>query len=98
MLTFLRIPIKRRPNARKTQKISLCVQGGGSLAFGSDWPVVEPKALLGAYVSVHRKGPDETNDVVFFPTEGLAAEQALRLSTIEGARMVGLDHLVGSLR
>ena len=76
---------------------AMCAQGGASLAFGSDWPVVKPDALFGAYVSVHRRGPTDPANETFFPTEAINAEQALLLSTIEGARMAGLDSSIGSL-
>lgn len=49
-------------------------------------------------MAVHRRAPGEGVKEAFFPSEGLEAETALRLSTIAAARMIGVDRLVGSIR
>ena len=71
------------------------VQAGVGVAFGSDWPVIYPEALLAIYAAVHRKGPDTVKIIV--PEETITAEQALRAHTADAATVAGLSHTIGSL-
>ena len=71
-------------------------QAGVQVAFGSDWPVTLPHALLAVYAAVHRGAPHASQTVV--PEEAITADQALRAHTIDAAHMAGLDSLLGALR
>ena len=68
------------------------------MAFGSDWPVAPPNPLLGVYAAVHRKAPQEPQEAAFYPAEAVSGEQALRASTIDAARLSGLQENLGSLK
>lgn len=66
------------------------------LSFASDWPVVASDPLLGMFAAAFRKSPGEAES--FVPEEKVSLVDALRASTIEGAKLAGLEHKVGSLR
>ena len=66
------------------------------MAFASDWPVVQPEAFLGMYAAAFRRAPGEAEP--FWSEEAVTLEEALIASTIGGARLVGLEEHVGSLR
>ena len=57
-----------------------------------------PQPLMGIYTAVHRKSPEEPPEAAFYPSEGITAEQALRASTIDAARLAGVQVDLGSLR
>lgn len=73
-------------------------QAGTALAFGSDWPVAPPDALMGMYAAVHRRNPEEPIAAAFHMQESLSGKQALQASTLDAARSAGLDARLGSLR
>ena len=65
-------------------------------AFASDWPVVPSDPLLGLYAAAFRKGLGEEES--FVAEEQVSLLDALKASTIEGARLACLDDTLGSLR
>ena len=75
------------------------LQAGVAMAFGSDWPVIDPEALQAVYAAVHRRRPDLTSPGLagVVPEESITAAEALQAYTIDAARMAGLDNILGSL-
>ncbi len=63
----------------------LIEQGGGRLAFGSDWPVVTPDVFRGLYCAVTRKTRDGKPAGGWLPQLALSADSALRHYTIDAA-------------
>jgi predicted amidohydrolase YtcJ len=60
-------------------------RAGARIAFGSDWPVVTPDVLRGAYCAVTRQTPDGSPPGGWLPAERISLEDALRHYTIDGA-------------
>ena len=63
----------------------LIEQGGGRLAFGSDWPVVTPDVLRGLYCAVARKTREGTPASGWQPQLAVSPESALRHYTLDAA-------------
>ena len=58
--------------------------------------MVPSNPLLGIYAAAFRKHPQE--DKSFVPEESVTMREALKASTIEGARLAGLEDSLGSLK
>ncbi len=65
-------------------------------SFASDWPVVDSNPLLGMYAAAFRRNVGEEES--FVAEEQVSLVDALKASTIEGARLVGLEDKMGTLR
>jgi len=63
----------------------LIEQGGGRLAFGSDWPVVTPDVFRGLYCAVTRKTREGKPAGGWLPRLAVSVENALRHYTIDAA-------------
>jgi predicted amidohydrolase YtcJ len=63
----------------------LIEQGGGRLAFGSDWPVVTPDVFRGLYCAVARKTREGKPAGGWQPRLAVSVESALRHYTIDAA-------------
>lgn len=60
-------------------------QGGGRLAFGSDWPVVTPDVFRGLYCAVTRKTREGTPAGGWLPQLAVSVDGALRHYTVDAA-------------
>ena len=72
------------------------MQAGVRQSFASDWPVVPSDPLLGMYAAAFRRNVGEAES--FASEEQVSLLDALRASTIEGARLAGLEDKLGTLR
>ena len=63
----------------------LIEQAGGSLAFGSDWPVVTPDVLRGLYCAVARKTREGKPPGGWQPQLAVSVDSALRHYTVDAA-------------
>ena len=63
-------------------RIGSFLKAGLRVAFGSDAPVIDPNPLIGIYAAVTRRA--ETGEAVG-ESEGISAQEALRLYTLGGA-------------
>jgi predicted amidohydrolase YtcJ len=55
------------------------------LAFGSDWPVSSPSAIMGLYAAVTRRTLDEKNPNGWIPEQKIKIEDALKSYTYQAA-------------
>jgi predicted amidohydrolase YtcJ len=64
------------------------IDGGVTVAFGSDWPVSSVNPFLGLYTAVKRSMPggSQTQN----PEQAISLEQALHAYTYEGSKQLGL--------
>jgi predicted amidohydrolase YtcJ len=69
---------------------------GGTIAFGSDWPVSSLNPLEGIQVAVTRQSPDDPGDPLL-PQEALDLPAALAAYTIGSAYANGLEQETGSI-
>lgn len=72
-------------------------KAGARLSFGSDWPVVEVGPLEAIYAAAFRRAPGSEGSG-WAAAEKLHVLQALQAHTLDAARTLCLDHLVGSIR
>ncbi|MDI6022689.1 amidohydrolase [Leucobacter sp. UT-8R-CII-1-4] len=73
---------------------------GAHLSGGSDWPVTSADPWLGIHVAVNRQVPvdhPDYNEQVFFESERLPLDVALRAYTLGGIETNGRAHEVGSI-
>ncbi|HKW35466.1 MAG TPA: amidohydrolase [Candidatus Acidoferrum sp.] len=71
--------------------------GGGHLAFGSDWPVVTLNPWEGIQTAVTRQTADGTPEAGFFPQQRLPVEQAVDSYTLGAAFAGHRERTEGSL-
>lgn len=90
---------EERAGAGKAFAYQTMLQSGTSMAFGSDWPVVDLEPLLGVFTAVCRKAPsDSDGQDGWTMEEAISAEEALSRHTIEAARLALMDGMVGALK
>ncbi len=65
--------------------------------FGSDWPVATVDGLQGIYAAVTRRTLDDLNPNGWVPQEKIAAEEALRAYTTNGAYGSFMEAEIGTL-
>jgi predicted amidohydrolase YtcJ len=73
------------------------VKAGGTLAFGSDWPVASMDPLLGIHVAVNRATPGGIPPDGWLPTQKLTLLQAVDAYTRNAAWASFDEHRKGSL-
>ncbi|MFZ8986115.1 MAG: amidohydrolase [Steroidobacteraceae bacterium] len=74
------------------------IDQGGSVALGSDWPVLpSPNPLLGIEAMVTRRDPQDTTSEALWPEQSITLMEALRSATLEGARALNIGDQAGSI-
>ena len=66
------------------------------MSFASDFPVVKSDPLLGIFSAVYRRSFEETE--AYVEPEAVDLELALKASTIEAAKLAGLEDDLGTIR
>jgi hypothetical protein len=83
--------------AKGTYAFRSLLDGGATLAFGSDWFVAPPAPLLAIYAAVTRRTLDDRHPGGWVPEQKITVEQALRAHTSGSARAGFMEKEVGSL-
>jgi predicted amidohydrolase YtcJ len=86
-----------KERARTTYAFRSLLDGGGRLAFGSDWPVAPLDPLAGIHAAVTRLTADGENPLGWYPDQRIPLEEALMASTRNGARAEFMEHAKGSI-
>lgn len=86
-----------KERARMTYAFRSLLDGGGRLAFGSDWPVVPLNPLLGIHAAVTRQTEDGKNPRGWHPDQRIPLEAALLAFTRNGARAEFMEDEKGSI-
>ncbi len=86
-----------KDRARTTYAFRSLLDGGGKLAFGSDWPVAPLDPLLGVHAAVTRHAGDGDSPQAWHPDQRIPLEEALLAFTRNGARAEFMEHAKGSL-
>lgn len=73
------------------------IDAGAHVAFGSDWTVAPIDPLLGIYAAVTRRTIDGANPDGWVPEQKISVAQAVAGYTVESARAVGLEDVLGTL-
>ena len=73
------------------------LDGGATLAFGSDWPVAPATPLEGIYAAVTRQTLDGKNPNGWIPEQKITVEEALKAYTINAAFASFEEKIKGSL-
>jgi hypothetical protein len=71
--------------------------GGANLAFGSDWPVVDPNPWPAVEILLTRETPEGTPAGGWIPKERLTLEEAIRGYTMGGAMAAKREETEGSI-
>jgi hypothetical protein len=71
--------------AKGTYAFRSLLDGGATLAFGSDWFVAPPAPLLAIYAAVTRRTLDDRHPGGWVPEQKITVEQALRAYTAGGS-------------
>lgn len=86
-----------KERAQTTYAFRSLLDGGGRLAFGSDWPVAPLDPLLGIFAAVTRQTDDGENTRGWHPDQRIPLEAALMAFTRNGARAEFREQDKGSL-
>ncbi len=86
-----------KERARTTYAFRSLLDGGGRLAFGSDWPVAPLDPLAGIHAAVTRQTSDGENPQGWQPDQRIPLEEALTAFTRNGARAEFMEHAKGSI-
>lgn len=70
---------------RTTYAFKSLLDGGTTLAFGSDWPVAPASPLMGIYAATTRRTLDDKNPEGWVPEQKISTEQALLAFTKNAA-------------
>jgi predicted amidohydrolase YtcJ len=73
------------------------LDGGGVLAFGSDWPVAPMKPLLGIYAAATRRTLDGKNPNGWIPEQKITVKEAVHAYTLASAYAEGQEKVKGSI-
>jgi predicted amidohydrolase YtcJ len=93
----LTIPFLGEPRVNWQYPFGSLRKAGATMAFGSDWPVSTPNALLEMDVAINRICPDEPSAPPFLPEQALDLPTCLAAFTIGGAYVNRLDAISGSI-
>jgi len=83
--------------AKGTYAFRGLLDGGATLAFGSDWFVAPPTPLEGIYAAVTRRTLDDRNPGGWVPEQKITVEEALRAYTSGAAYAQFLEREKGTL-
>jgi len=86
-----------KDRARTTYVFRSLLEGGGRLAFGSDWPVAPLDPLVGIHAAVTRQTADGANPLGWHPDQRIPLEEALLAFTRNGARAEFMENAKGSI-
>jgi predicted amidohydrolase YtcJ len=86
-----------KDRARTTYAFRSLLEGGGRLAFGSDWPVAPLDPLAGIHAAVTRQTADGANPLGWHPDQRIPLAEALMAFTRNGARAEFMEHAKGSI-
>lgn len=71
-------------------------QAGVQQAFASDWPVVLSDPILGMFAASFRKNPGVAE--AFIPEEQVSLLDSMKASTLQGAKLAGVEDRFGTLK
>jgi predicted amidohydrolase YtcJ len=86
-----------KERCRTTYAFKSLLDGGATLALGSDWPVAPLDPLIGVYAAVTRRTTDGKNPAGWFPEQKMPLDEALRGFTWNGAYAEFSEKTKGSL-
>ena len=81
--------------AASMARIGTCMHEGITTSLHSDFTMAPAQPLMSMWVAVNRVN---AQGVVMCPEERLTPQQGLEAITINAARVIGLDHEIGSIR
>jgi predicted amidohydrolase YtcJ len=93
----LTIPFLGPERASWQYRFGDLVRSGARLAFGSDWAVTTPNALLEMEVAVTRVDPEERGNEPFLPDQRLDLMTAVEAFTMGSAMVNQNEHETGSI-
>ncbi len=74
------------------------IEAGGTVAIGTDWPVIDPNPLLNIHTAINRCGFNEKPDSHFAEEEALSPEQAINSATHGWAKAAGMVETRGLIK
>lgn len=77
--------------------VASVMRAGGTVAYGSDWPVASANPFEGIEVALTRRHPGATEGERLSPDERVTLEDALRNYTLNAAYALNVDDRSGSL-
>jgi predicted amidohydrolase YtcJ len=83
--------------ATRTYAFRSLLDGGATLAFGSDWWVAPMSPLMGIYAASTRRTLDGQNPNGWIPEQKISVKEALHAYTVGSAYASFEEHLKGSL-
>jgi len=86
-----------KERCRTTYAFKSLLDGGATLALGSDWPVAPLNPLIGIYAAVTRQTTDGKNPDGWFPEQKILLEEAIKGFTQNGAHAEFSEKNKGSL-
>jgi predicted amidohydrolase YtcJ len=96
---YMRMVAVRVGPARMTHMypVASVMRAGGTVAYGSDWPVASANPFEGIEVALTRRHPGATGGERLSPDERVTLEQAIRNYTLNAAYALNVDDRSGSL-
>jgi len=82
---------------RTTYAFKSLLDGGSTLALGSDWPVAPLDPLIGIYAAVTRRTTDGENPDGWFPEQKIPLDEAIKGFTLNGAYAEFSEKIKGSI-
>jgi predicted amidohydrolase YtcJ len=96
---YMRMVAVRVGPARMTHMypVASVMRAGGTVAYGSDWPVASANPFEGIEVALTRRHPGASEGERLSPDERVTLEDALRNYTLNAAYALNVDDRSGSL-
>jgi predicted amidohydrolase YtcJ len=92
------IPNRVGDRARWAVPLKSLEDAGATVAFGTGWPTGDLDPRPGLFFATARQSLDGKPEQGWFPQERVALEAAIEHSTLDAARVVGLEDELGSIR